>query len=222
MPGSHWSVREAVTRPGLVGGRSARAGREVDVRVRKRFRDGDPDAVRVVYRAYGALVYGVAFRVLRDRPLCEEATQQTFLRAWQAAAAFDASRELGPWLATIARRVAIDLHRREAIRAAEPLDTAPADDPGLVTRPLTDAVLEVWEVRRAISTLPDEQREVVRLQHFEGLAHEQIAARLRVPVGTVKSRSHRAHRRLALELGHLRDGNQSPTPGRSEWHEAAR
>jgi RNA polymerase sigma-70 factor (ECF subfamily) len=154
-------------------------------------------------------VYAVAFRMLGDRGLCEEATQQTFLRAWQAAAGFDASRELGPWLATIARRVAIDMHRREAIRTAVPLESVTADDAGLVEQPATDALLDVWEVRQAIAELPSEQREVVRLQHFEGLTHEQIAARLGVPVGTVKSRSHRAHRRLALELGQLRDGNPS-------------
>jgi RNA polymerase sigma factor (sigma-70 family) len=184
--------------------------REVDGRIRERFRDGDPDAARVVYRAYGSLVYAVAFRVLGDRGLCEEATQQTFLRAWRAAAGFDASRKLAPWLATIARRVAIDLYRREAIRAARPLDSAATDDPVLVDHAATDELLDVWEVRRAVSELPPEQRVVVRLQHFEGLAHEEIAARLGVAVGTVKSRSFRAHRRLAIELGHLRDGNPSP------------
>jgi len=202
--------------------RSARGGREVDRRWRARFRDGDPAAVRVVYRAYGSLVYAVAFRVLGDRSLCEEATQQTFLRAWRAAAGFDASRALGPWLATIARRVAIDLYRREAIRAAGALESVAPDDPVLATAPATDAVLDVWEVRRAVDALPAEQREVVRLQHFEGLTQDEIAARLNVPVGTVKSRLHRAHRRLALELGHLRDGNPSDIASRSELQEAQR
>jgi Sigma-70 region 2 len=129
----HGSV--AHTRPG-------RAGRGVDGRVRERLRDGDPDAGRVVYRLYGSLVYGVAFRVLGDGRLCEEATQQTFLRAWRATAGFDASRELGPWLATIAAG-------------------------------------------------------------RDRLVPSRGAARLGVPVGTVKSRSFRAHRRLALELGQI-------------------
>ena len=222
MIGGYRRVSAAITRGRASHTRLGRAGSDVDGRVRERFRDGDPEAVRVVYRAYGSLVYGVAFRVLGDRDLCEEATQQTFLRAWQAAAGFDASRELGPWLATIARRVAIDLYRREAIRAAGPLDSVAADDPALADQASTDAVLDVWEVRRAVAALPAEQREVVRLQHFDGLAHEEIAGRLGVPLGTVKSRSHRAHRRLALELGHLRDGNPSPTPGRSQFQEARR
>lgn len=213
MVGPYRRVSAPVTRAGVGHARSGRVEREVDVRARERFRDGDPDAVRVVYRAYGSLVYGVAFRVLGNRGLCEEATQHTFLRAWRAAAGFDTSRELGPWLATIARRVAIDLYRRETIRAARPLESVAADDAALVDQAATDAVLEAWEVRRAVSELPGEQQEVVRLQHFEGLAHEEIAAQLGVPVGTVKSRSFRAHRRLALELGHLRDRKTSPHPG---------
>lgn len=178
---------------------------ELDADVRARFRDGDPEAVRAAYSAYGRLVYAIARTVLADRGLCEEATQQTFLNAWRAAATVDPGRELGPWLATIARRVSIDLYRREVRRAAGPLEAVPADDSALVSPAVAaEDMCDVWEVRRAVSLLPDDEREVVRAQHFEGLTHGQIAARLGVPVGTVKSRSFRAHRRLASELGHLR------------------
>ena len=62
----------------------------------------------------------------------------------------------------------------------------------------------MWEVRRAVTELPAEEQEIVRLQHFEGLTHTQIAARLELPAGTVKSRSFRAHKRLAAQLGHVR------------------
>jgi RNA polymerase sigma factor (sigma-70 family) len=204
--------------------RSSLPGRPaVDARVRARFRDGDPDAVRAVYRAYGRLVYAVAYRVLADRGLCEEATQQTFVKAWRAAGRVDPSRELGPWLATIARRVAVDLYRREAHRAAGPLSSVAPDDPALASPPsAVEDVYDVWEVRRAVSELPDDEREVVLKQHFEGLTHAQIATRLGVPVGTVKSRSFRAHKRLAAELGHLRQENQSAVDDRYQLHEADR
>ena len=177
----------------------------IDARLRVRFRNGDPDAVRAVYSTYGRLVYAVARALLEDRTLSEEATQQTFLKAWRAAGSIDPKRELGPWLATIARRVSIDIYRREAHRASRSLDRVPADDPALVSPAVTiEETYELWEVRRAVSLLPDDEREVVRAQHFEGLTHLEIAARLGIPVGTVKSRSFRAHRRLASELGHLR------------------
>ena len=177
----------------------------VDARVGARFRNGDPDAVRAVYSAYGRLVYAVAYAVLRDRGLCEDATQQTFLKAWRAAGSIDRGRELGPWLATIARRVSIDMYRREARRTARPLAAVPPDDPALVLPAVrVEEISNLWEVRRAVSLLPDDERVVVRAQHFEGLTHAQIAARMEISVGTVKSRSFRAHQRLASELGHLR------------------
>ena len=64
---------------------------------------------------------------------------------------------------------------------------------------------DVWAVREAVDGLPAEEREVVRLQHLEGLTQVEVAERLGIPLGTVKSRAHRAHARLAGRLGHLRD-----------------
>ena len=194
----------ALARPG----RRERTGSSrptIDAHVRARFRDGDPEAVRAVYRTYGRLVYAAAYKVLGDRSLCEEASQQTFLKAWRAAGSIDPAREIGPWLATIARRVAIDLYRREVRRFARPLDSVAPDDAALVSSQAAEAVYDVWEVRRAVAELTQAERDVVRLQHFEGLTHAEIAALLDVPMGTVKSRSFRAHQRLAADLGHLRE-----------------
>jgi RNA polymerase sigma-70 factor (ECF subfamily) len=64
---------------------------------------------------------------------------------------------------------------------------------------------EAWEVRAAIDRLSEDERNVIEATHFKGLSHEEAAAELGVPVGTVKSRSHRAHRRLAGLLAHLRE-----------------
>jgi RNA polymerase sigma factor (sigma-70 family) len=165
-----------------------------------RFRSGDPDAVRTVYRVYGAFVYAVAYKALGSRDLAEEATQLTFVKAWRAAATFDPARELSPWLATIARRTAIDLHRREARRPTGRLEEAV-----LTEVPATeDRSFDVWAVREAIEELPPLEREVVRLQHLESLTQAEVGDRLGVPIGTIKSRSFRAHQRLAARLGHLR------------------
>ena len=170
------------------------------------FRRGDPAGVRAVYRAFGGLVFAVAFKALGSCDLAEEATQQTFVKAWRAAGSFEADRELGPWLATIARRTAIDLHRREARRPTSPLDDVAPADPSVVELPVgVERSFEVAEVRAAIDALPPDEREIVRLQHLEELTHTEVADRLGVPVGTVKSRSFRAHRHLAAMLGHLRE-----------------
>jgi RNA polymerase sigma factor (sigma-70 family) len=162
--------------------------------------------VRAVYRQFGRLVFAVAHRTLGSVDLAEEATQLTFVKAWQAAGRYDPGRELGSWLATIARRTAIDLHRREARRPTDRLVDLPDDHPSVVDgRAGAEAAFDVWAVRHAVDRLPVDEREVVRLQHLEGLTQAEVAERLDVPVGTVKSRSFRAHRRLAGWLGHLRD-----------------
>jgi RNA polymerase sigma-70 factor (ECF subfamily) len=168
----------------------------------------------MVYEQYGRLVFAITYKLLGDRGVAEEATQQTFVSAWRACATFDPARELGPWLATIARRCAIDIHRREARRGADvDLEAVDPGAPELVTMPASiESAYEVWEVRRALAELSPEEREMVRLSHFEELSHPQIAERLGVPVGTVKSRSFRAHRRLAGLLGHLREDPPEPTP----------
>jgi RNA polymerase sigma-70 factor (ECF subfamily) len=172
------------------------------------FRAGEPEAVRAVYREYGGLVFAVAYQVLGDRSLAEEASQQAFVQAWRAARSFDPSRQLGPWLATIARRAAIDVHRREAARAHHSLDARDGSDPPSPAASVSDSLdraYDVWAVRAAIDELPRVEREVVRLQHLEGLTHTVIADQLGIPLGTVKSRSIRAHRRLAGRLGYLRE-----------------
>jgi len=171
-----------------------------------RFAAGEPDCVSDVYRAYGRLVYAVAYRVLGDISLAEDATQLAFVQAWRHAADFDPNRSLGPWLATIAGRAAIDTYRRNRNhRQTRNIDDLDLDDPGLAALPPSaETIYDAWQVRRALDTLPDSDRELVRLQHYGQLTHTEIAERLAIPVGTVKSRSFRAHRRLAGMLGHLR------------------
>jgi RNA polymerase sigma factor (sigma-70 family) len=181
----------------------------VDATVVASFQSGHPDAVREVYDSFSRLVFTVANRILSNRSLAEEATQQTFLQAWRGASSFDPNRELGPWLATIARRVAIDIHRREARRPTIPIDSIAPTDRTLVTLPPSaEQTFEVWQVREAIDSLPPDEREIVRLQHLDELTHGEIAAKLDIPLGTVKSRSYRAHKSLAARLGHLRDGGE--------------
>jgi len=174
-----------------------------DAGLAARFAAGDQDTIRVVYQSYGRLVYSAAYKVLGDAALAEDATQQTFLQAWRAAESYDSSRPLGAWLATIARRAAIDVYRRERRhRGVDAIDTA---DPALVTAPPSvEQMYDVWEIRRALDKLSDQDRELIRLQHYADLTHSEIAGELAIPLGTVKSRSFRAHRRLAGLLGHLR------------------
>ncbi|HET6954746.1 MAG TPA: sigma-70 family RNA polymerase sigma factor [Acidimicrobiales bacterium] len=171
-----------------------------DVDLVARFAAGSEDAIRTVYERYARPVFTVAMSRLGRRDLADEAVQLTMINAWRAAGRFDTSQALAPWLYTIARRVAIDIHRRES-RAAVP---AEMDDDDMVVEPVSlSRAWQAWEVRTAVDKLPPLEQEVVRLAHLDGLTHREIADHLEVPIGTVKSRSARAHRRLAALLGHL-------------------
>lgn len=161
----------------------------------------DETAIRTIYRRYGGAVFGVAMKILHDRGHAEEAAQLTFVKAWQAADRFDPNRDMGPWLYTIARRVAIDVYRRESRHAAVELD----DRELVVLPPSIEGAWEEWQVRLAVERLPPRERTILKHMYFLGYTQEETAQRLDVPVGTVKSRSHRAHRRLAESLDHLQE-----------------
>jgi RNA polymerase sigma-70 factor (ECF subfamily) len=173
----------------------------------RRFRAGESDAVRAVYREYGRLVFAVCRNLLATPQLAEEAAQQTFLKAWRAAGTVEVGKDLAPWLATIARRTAIDVYRQESRETTSALDDVPAAHPAMVQAPVAiERTYDVWQVRQALDELPDDERAIVQLQHLEGLTQTAVAQRLKLPVGTVKSRSYRAHKRLAERLKHLREG----------------
>lgn len=169
----------------------------MDPEVLERFRSGDEAAVKAVYDRFGGPIYALSLRILNDRDLAADATQMTFLKAWRAASTYDPDRSLAPWLYAIARRTAIDIYRKRS-RAV------PSDDVDVVALPPgLETAWEVFEVRTALDQLPDDERNVVRMSHFDGLTHVEIAEQLGIPVGTVKSRSHRAHKRLVEMLQHV-------------------
>ena len=165
-----------------------------------RLRNGDPDAVGRLYDEYGQRIFAVAYKALGDRSLAEEAVQLTFLKTWQAADRLEPDVEIGGWLYTVTRRTAIDLYRRESRHATVSLDAE------IVALPTSfEELWQVWEVRSMIDRLPAGERAVVEAMHYRGQTMQETADELGVPVGTVKSRSHRAYVRLADLLGHLRE-----------------
>ena len=171
------------------------------------FRAGEPDAVRAVYREYGGLVFAVAYRALGDRSLAEDASQQAFVQAWRASQSFDPSRQLGPWLVTIARRAAIDVHRREAVRVHHSREGQVGSDPPSPAESVSDSVdraCDVWAVRAAIEGLPPVEREVGRLHHLETLTHPDRRP-ARHPARHREVTVDPGSRRLAGRLGYLRE-----------------
>lgn len=172
--------------------------RESDVA--RRFAARDERALADAFDEFAGPMLAVATRMLADRRLAEEAVQQAFVQAWRAAARYDPSRPLGPWLFAIVRRTAVDAWRRERRHEARAIDDVAASDLPAIAPPAIEDASDAWELRRALDRLPEGEREVVRLAHLEQLSHPEIAARLGIPVGTVKSRTHSAYRKLRAAL----------------------
>jgi len=171
------------------------------------FRRGEASAVRAMYREYGLRVYAVAHRALGRHDLAEEATQQTFVNAWRAADHIDPHSDPEPWLATIAKHTAIDTHRCARPPATSPPDVAPNDRAAVSQPPQLDTLDAIWHVRAAIDALSPDEATIVRLQHLDGMTPTEISEKLGIALGTVKSRSLRAHRQLAALLAHHRSGS---------------
>ncbi len=154
---------------------------------------GEP--LHTLYAHFAGRVYGLGIQLLGDRGLAEELVQETFIRIWRTADRYDP--ELGSpstFIFTIARRLAIDLWRRPSSRPVEPEAASPADDDRV------DAVLVRLEVREAMNSLTKAHREILELSYLQGLKQGEIAARLEIPLGTVKTRSHHALRSLKAAL----------------------
>lgn len=175
----------------------------------EQFRAGDEAALTQVYRRYAGAMYATAYQLLGDRELAADAVQQAFVQAWRAASRFDPTRGLQPWLYAITRRAAIDTYRRNRRESNHvPFDdawTTAAEGPSL------DATWQTFQVRRALDQLPADERRVLELAYRGGLTQTEIAETLGIAVGTVKSRTARAQRRLAGLLAHLRDDRENRT-----------
>jgi RNA polymerase sigma factor (sigma-70 family) len=162
---------------------------------------GDEAALAALYDRYGRPSYALAVRILRDSQLAQDAVQEAFLAVWRTAAAFDPLRgKASTWLLTLVHRRAVDVVRREDRRRADPLDDAP-----VASGDSTDDEAELREQRRAVqaalTVLTPAEREAIELAYYAGFSQSEIAERLGVPLGTIKSRMFAGLRKLRDELG---------------------
>jgi RNA polymerase sigma factor (sigma-70 family) len=153
-------------------------------------------ALAELYDRYGKIAYGLAYRVLRDSALAEDAVQEAFITVWRTAATYISERgKPRTWLLTLVHRRAVDLVRREQRRrvpsiADEPIPATPAAEDEATLRDRRRAV------QAALTQLPTDQREALELAYYGGLTQTELAEQLGVPLGTVKSRMFAGLRRL--------------------------
>ena len=189
-----------------------------DQEVVARSRDGDEAAYRELIRRYERPVFSLIFRMVRDREIAEDLSQETFIKVLNAIGTYRPEFKFSSWVFKIANNTAIDhLRRREldtlslegSPHAATPeaMEATALQLGTGVASPLDDVSSRELggEIEAAINRLRPEYRSCILLRHVEGRAYEEIADILGLPLGTVKTYIHRARNELRVMLAHLRE-----------------
>lgn len=171
----------------------------IDVALLARAARGDEDAVSALYEAYAGPLYGFGMRRLHDPLLAEELVQVVMTSLWRHGARYEASRgSVRTWVFAIARNAVVDLYRRQP--RALPVATVP--EPAEMVEEL-DRLLRAEAVRTALDRLSPDHREVLDLAYYRGFSQPEIADRLGLPLGTVKSRTFYALKAFRLACDEL-------------------
>jgi len=174
----------------------------------------EESALAELYDRVGGIAYGLAFRILRDESLAEDAVQDAFLDLWRSAGSFIPERaKASTWILTLVHRRAVDLVRREQRRRTEPLENAPEPTEGSAEEAAW-LRLDRERVQSALAKLPDQQREAIELAYYGGYSQSELAERLGEPLGTIKSRMFSGLSRLRELLG---NGLESSGTERTPW-----
>lgn len=159
---------------------------------------GDREALARLYDLYGGVLFAIGLRMLHDRQHAEDLVHDVFLEAWAAAHTFSPTRgNVRTWLILRTRSRALDLIRSPRRARSVPFEAVEAPTLAADPDPLD---VDGATVRRALAELSNEQRATLELCYFEGLSSPEIAERLGLPLGTVKSRIAAALQRLRTLL----------------------
>jgi RNA polymerase sigma factor (sigma-70 family) len=171
----------------------------------ERVSGGDHGAFSELYRRYSASAFGLARRIVGDQTMAEEVLQEVFLSLWRRAGAFDPARgSVRSWLFAQIHHRSVDVVRREEAERRRSRTTTNLD---VTEEDVENVIEESWlsarreNVRSALAGLSAEQRRVIELAYYGGLTQTQVADAMGVPLGTVKSRTLAAMRRLRQLLG---------------------
>lgn len=166
-----------------------------DAELLKLISGGDVRAVGALYDRYAPTLFPIALRIVRDRSEAEDVLHDAFVAVNERAGQYAADRgSVVAWLVTLVRNLSIDRTRRRERRGTLAREVLPHEPPASVRDPerLTSDAAERDKIRRALSSLPDAQRQTLEVAFYEGLSYPEIAARENVPLGTIKSRAARA------------------------------
>lgn len=167
----------------------AAASPDVLAQLMARIAGGEGEALRQLYEATSAKLFGVCLRILSDREESEDVLQDVYVTIWRRADRFDSGRaSVMTWVSTIARNRAIDrLRARGPMAYAEPVEELEIADDAVGADALLEAADDRTKLHGCLSELDDRTQSVIRTAFFEGVTYEALARRMDAPLGTVKS-----------------------------------
>jgi RNA polymerase sigma-70 factor (ECF subfamily) len=169
---------------------------------------GESAALEALYDRHASIVLGIALKVIGDQSLAEDVLQETFWRVWRGASTFHSQRgSFTSWLFRIARNLAIDAYRRRNARpqttfgaedAESILDKTPDPDANVAEQ--TQVLLKNQQVQKALTSLPQVQRQVIEMAYFYGMTRQEIAEATGEALGTIHTRARLGLQKLREEL----------------------
>lgn len=193
-----------------------REGDRDDLELHRQLSAGDRGAFDALYRRYSGSAYGLAFRITGQQLLAQDVVHDAFMALWRAPEAFDPVRGAfrSFFLSLVHHRAVDTVRREERLRArqqrAANLEPAAVEDPAEGVIDAADVAARRIEVRAALETLSPDQRQVLEMAYFGGRTQVQIAEELGIPLGTVKTRTFAAMRRLRSVLDEAHATQEAP------------
>ena len=154
---------------------------------------GDHEALRIIHKYMNRQIYAVAYAVLRDFALSDDVVQETYVKIMEKAVFYEKETKARAWILSIARNIAIDIYRKRSFDcSSEDVEEEPRFDEG--------SVLVSMEVKRALDSLDDEERQIITMKIYAGLKHKEIAPLLDINEEACKKKYQRALSKLRLVL----------------------
>ncbi len=190
--------------------------KESEEEIIRRIREGNIDAYKILVDRYADEIASLCFRYLNDATAAEDATQDVFLKAYQALEHWEPRAKFKTWLYRIAINHCINIIRRKNLVPFIPLDANPRENPGNPGGPQHASGLPTAEskaiererqrlIYRTILELPENHRQVIILYYYQNLSYKEMAEILNVSISSIESRLFRAKKNLAKKLEKIKD-----------------
>ncbi len=180
--------------------------RAQDIETVRKMAKGDRDALSDLYTRYASSLLGLAIQILHDRDEAEEVLQEVLMQAWRQADRYDSRRaSVRTWLALMTRSRAIDRRRLNGTRARTVQNAQRSGS--IPTEVGPEGGENVWlgqirkRLREELQRIPDAQRQIIELLYFGGMTQLQVSEQMKVPLGTVKTRTLLGMQKLRRALG---------------------